>query len=55
MKPYGEQWRNYRRAFWQHFHPGAIDKYKPVQAIIARRFLLKLLQNPVAFMQHIRL
>ncbi|RPD62574.1 O-methylsterigmatocystin oxidoreductase [Lentinus tigrinus ALCF2SS1-6] len=52
--PYGPVWRAYRRALWQHFHPGVLPKYLPVQRAITRKFLLKLLQKPENFKQHVR-
>lgn len=53
--PYGQRWRSYRRAIWQYFHPGAINKYYPVQEAMTRIFLKKLLHNPEEFRKHIRL
>ncbi|KAI0754759.1 cytochrome P450 [Daedaleopsis nitida] len=44
--PYGDLWRSYRRTFWQHFHPGAISKYRPLQEAGARRLLSQLLLCP---------
>ena len=55
LMPYGPWWRNCRRAFWQHFHPGVIGKYHPVQLVVARQFLLKLLRDPANSRKHIRL
>ncbi|KAI1790200.1 O-methylsterigmatocystin oxidoreductase [Ganoderma leucocontextum] len=52
--PYAPEWKDCRRAFWQHFHPGALGAYKDVQVAVARRFLLKLLRTPAGFEQHIR-
>ena len=52
---YGGWWRRHRRAFWQYFRPQAIAEYQPVQRSMARRFLLKLLQNPTDFEAHMRL
>nr|VWO96823.1 N/A [Ganoderma boninense] len=42
------------RAFWQHFHPGALSAYKHVQVAVARRFLVKVLKNPTCIEQHVR-
>ena len=53
--PYGEVWRDYRRALWQHFHPGAITKYRPVQQAAVPLFLKKLLDDPMGFNEHIQL
>ncbi|KAI0715646.1 O-methylsterigmatocystin oxidoreductase [Cerioporus squamosus] len=52
--PYGPVWRAYRRALWQHFHPGVLPKYQPIQHAVTRKFLLKLLQKPGDFKQHVR-
>ncbi|TBU21985.1 O-methylsterigmatocystin oxidoreductase [Dichomitus squalens] len=52
--PYAAEWSDCRRAFWQHFHPGALGRYKHVQLAVAHRFLLKLLEKPAGFQQHIR-
>lgn len=53
--PYAAEWKDCRRAFWQHFHPGALKAYRHVQVAVARRFLVKLLRNPTGMEQHIRL
>ncbi|KAM5539389.1 hypothetical protein V8D89_006841 [Ganoderma adspersum] len=52
--PYGQAWRDNRRALWQHFHPGAITKYRPVQQAVVPLFLKKLLDDPMAFNEHIQ-
>ncbi|KAI0754758.1 cytochrome P450 [Daedaleopsis nitida] len=44
--PYGERWRSHRKTFWQHFHPGVISKYRPLQEEGARRLLPRLLLSP---------
>ena len=43
--PYGQWWRTHRRMFWQHFHPGKMTSYWPVQREITRKFLAKLLDK----------
>ncbi|KAI0754738.1 cytochrome P450 [Daedaleopsis nitida] len=43
--PYGRKWRSRRRMFWQHFHPGVIDRYYPVQEDAARRLLVRVLSS----------
>ena len=53
--PYTAEWKDCRRAFWQHFHPGALGTYRHVQVAVARRFLGKLLKTPAEFEQHVRL
>ncbi|KAI0670966.1 CyP450 monooxygenase [Trametes maxima] len=52
--PYGAQWRAHRRTFWQHFHPGTVSKYRPIQRASAHRFLARLLDSPSHLKQHIR-
>ena len=45
--PYGQSWRTHRRMFWQHFHPGRMTSYWPVQREVTRKFLVKLLDKSV--------
>ncbi|KAI0373687.1 CyP450 monooxygenase [Pilatotrama ljubarskyi] len=52
--PYGQPWRRHRRLFWQHFHPGVVSKYHPIQRDASSRFLRKLLANPARIEDHIR-
>ncbi|KAL7280118.1 hypothetical protein ACG7TL_006535 [Trametes sanguinea] len=52
--PYGPSWRQHRRLFWQHFHPGVISKYQPIQREASYAFLKKLLTNPTELEGHIR-
>ncbi|KAI0821983.1 cytochrome P450 [Trametes gibbosa] len=40
--PYGQWWRRHRRAFWQQFHPGMLNKYLPVQRVWAHKFIASL-------------
>ncbi|KAJ3510929.1 hypothetical protein NLJ89_g4394 [Agrocybe chaxingu] len=54
MLPYGTWWRRHRRAFHEHFHPGVVAKYQPVQSREARAFLYRLLVSPENFRHHIR-
>ncbi|KAH9889916.1 cytochrome P450, partial [Cubamyces lactineus] len=44
--PYGSWWRRHRRAFWQQFHPGAVQNYWPVQRAAAHDVLARALQKP---------
>ncbi len=55
VMPYGQWWRRHKRAFWQHFHPGAISSYQQIQRSAAHRFLNKLLKTPSKLREHIRL
>ncbi|RPD57201.1 CyP450 monooxygenase [Lentinus tigrinus ALCF2SS1-7] len=54
LMPYGPTWRQQRRMFWQHFHPGAIDKYRPVQLASMHTFLAKVASNPGRLDGHIQ-
>ncbi|TFK83976.1 CyP450 monooxygenase [Polyporus arcularius HHB13444] len=46
LMPYGPGWRCQRRIFWQYFHPGTIDKYRPMQLAAMRTFLERVARNP---------
>ncbi|KAI0690875.1 cytochrome P450, partial [Cerioporus squamosus] len=46
LMPYGPAWRRQRRIFWQYFHPGAIDRYRPFQLAAMHTFLAKVAGNP---------
>nr|VWP02386.1 Hist_deacetyl domain-containing protein [Ganoderma boninense] len=52
--PYGQQWRQHRRLFWQHFNVRAVSAYQQTQTETTRKFLLKLLQDPSQLVGHIR-
>ncbi|KAH9924330.1 cytochrome P450 [Epithele typhae] len=52
--PRGAGWRQQRRMVWQEFHPGAVAKYQPAQREGARRLLLRLLDGPENFIEHVR-
>ncbi|KAI0767394.1 cytochrome P450 [Fomes fomentarius] len=54
LMPYGDWWRRHRRTFWQYFRPKAIIEYQAVQRTMTGKFLLKVLQNPIRFKEHIR-
>ncbi|KAI0715642.1 O-methylsterigmatocystin oxidoreductase [Cerioporus squamosus] len=51
---YGPKWRHYRRVFWQHFHPGAITKYRPLQEKAMHTFLARVLKNPSKVQEYIQ-
>lgn len=55
LMQYGQRWRDYRRAMWQHLHPGALSRYQPVQLAISHLLLVKLLRDPLNFKAHISL
>ncbi|TFK90517.1 cytochrome P450 [Polyporus arcularius HHB13444] len=54
MFKYGPKWRHYRRVFWQHFHPGAITKYRPIQEKAMHTFLARVLKNPSKVQDYIQ-
>ncbi|KAI1792473.1 cytochrome P450 [Ganoderma leucocontextum] len=54
VMPYGQRWRQHRRLFWQHFNMRAISVYRQTQTVTARKFLLKLLQDPSELVVYIR-
>ena len=52
--PYGQQWRRYRRHFWQHFTSRAVGEYQSVQRATALQFLVQVLERPSQVRDHIR-
>ncbi|KAI1792480.1 O-methylsterigmatocystin oxidoreductase [Ganoderma leucocontextum] len=54
LMPYGQQWRRYRRHFWQHFTSRAVEEYQPVTRAAAHRFLARLVERPAQLNAHIR-
>ncbi|KAI0352606.1 cytochrome P450 [Trametes cingulata] len=54
IMPYGQWWRDHRRAFWQVFHPDAAREYRETHRAITHKFLSKLVDSPQDFKQHIR-
>ncbi|KAI0373666.1 cytochrome P450 [Pilatotrama ljubarskyi] len=52
--PYGLAWRRHRRMLWQHFHPGRVPSYRPVQRALVHEFLVKLLEKPHKLQQLLR-
>ena len=52
--PYGTMWRRHRRAFHEHFHVNAVQKYIPIQTKEILVFLHRLLVTPENFIHHIR-
>ncbi|KAF8524543.1 cytochrome P450 [Hysterangium stoloniferum] len=54
LMPYGDRWRRNRRMFHQHFYPGAIKAYQPLQIKHARDLLKRLQETPHDFMDHTR-
>lgn len=54
VMPYGQLWRDHRRAFWQIFHPGATRQYRDAQRTVLHTFLRKLLVSPENLREHLR-
>ncbi|EKM55886.1 uncharacterized protein PHACADRAFT_121872 [Phanerochaete carnosa HHB-10118-sp] len=54
MMPYGENWRNHRRLFHQHFRPQAINLYHDQILKGARILIQLLLESPDDFLGHVR-
>lgn len=55
QQPYGEQWRNRRRAFWQEFNPEHSKvNHRPIQLHYARDLVRRLHESPLDFRSHIR-
>lgn len=54
LMPYGSWWRRHRKAFHQYFYPNAAAHYIPKQMSEARKTLVRLLEEPNEFMDHIR-
>jgi len=50
MMPYGEAWRERRRAFAQYFHSENADLYKATQAEFLWKMLPQLLKDPEDFL-----
>ena len=51
---YDARWRKFRKEFHQHVDLAA-ENYKEYQQYEALRFVLKLVESPKKFMEHIRL
>ena len=54
LLPYGQHWRQRRRAFWQNFHPNAVKEYHSAQLASAHEFLKKMLDNPSRLQDHLK-
>lgn len=55
IMPYGEQWKERRRTFVQHFPPSNPHIHQPKELqLIRTRLLPQLLKSPERFMEHIR-
>ncbi|RDX53493.1 cytochrome P450 [Lentinus brumalis] len=52
--PYGQRWRQHRRAFWEYFRPSALSAFRPAQEEGVLRLLSGLLESPHKVDEHIR-
>lgn len=52
--PYGDDWREHRRLFHEHFRVSAMPQYHSKQANAARKLLVLLLDSPQNFASHLR-
>ncbi|KAI0753236.1 CyP450 monooxygenase [Daedaleopsis nitida] len=50
--PYGPQWRRARRLMSEHMNSHGAMKFRPVQQLYARRYLLRVLDSPEDFLHH---
>ncbi|KAG9218358.1 hypothetical protein CCMSSC00406_0007271 [Pleurotus cornucopiae] len=55
VQPYGQQWRDHRKVFWQEFHPehGRLH-HRPIQLRCSRDLIRRLYESPLDFQTHIR-
>lgn len=51
---YSPKWRVHRKMFHQHFEPGVVDRYRPVQLQEVRKFLSWTLESPQHTRRHVR-
>ncbi|KAJ7923381.1 cytochrome P450 [Mycena leptocephala] len=54
FRSYGEMWRAGRRMLHEQFQPSAASRFRPQQITTAHRLLLRFLESPVEFSEHIR-
>ncbi|KAI0777244.1 CyP450 monooxygenase [Trametes elegans] len=54
MIHYGPWWRRHRRALHRFFNPNAVVQFRALQRTQVNRFLVRLLDRPEAFKDHIR-
>jgi hypothetical protein len=52
--PYGQKWRDVRKAFHAYFHLEAAKKYEPLEMLSVHSLLRNLLETPGDFLQHTR-
>ncbi|KAF7430208.1 hypothetical protein PC9H_005910 [Pleurotus ostreatus] len=55
IQPYGQEWRDRRRVFWQEFHPEHGQRHhRPIQLHYSRELVRRLYDSPLEFQAHIR-
>ncbi|GJE84148.1 cytochrome P450 [Phanerochaete sordida] len=55
LMPYGDSWREHRRMFHQHFHPGVVDKHHAHIEKQAKDLLRRIHANPDGLMKYLRI
>ena len=53
--PYGQTWKDYRRAFHQQMNHNIVARYYPIMVEERDTFLRKLKETPADFPEHIRM
>ncbi len=52
MMHYGARWRKFRAVFHQCMNPNVIVQYRPIQEAEIKKYLLRLVEDPVKFYEH---
>ncbi|TCD67113.1 hypothetical protein EIP91_000576 [Steccherinum ochraceum] len=52
--PYGDRWRDMRKAFHQDFNPDSAKQFNEIEAKAAHEMVRRLVRNPSGFMEHAR-
>ncbi|RDX44537.1 cytochrome P450 [Lentinus brumalis] len=52
MMRYGARWRKLRGVFHRCMNPNAIVQYRPIQETEIKKYLLRLVEDPVKFYEH---
>ena len=52
--PYGDRWRDMRKAAHQSFNPEAVKRFGEVEVEAAHELLRRLVKKPDAFLDHAR-
>nr|BED43012.1 cytochrome P450 monooxygenase [Trametes versicolor] len=53
IMPYGQWWRDHRRAFWQVFHPGAMRGYRDTVRAFLHEFMRNTVSSPEGVEQYL--